>query len=116
MCWCFGSTRSVRFAAQSNKVGRMKHEFGIADDTVVVTSTYVTADALPILEVSHEDDEGGSLWQFHCGNGDFDMERMQLVRLDTILRIDPSVVGAAHLVKGEVARRVSKGADWHVAE
>ncbi|QOV91877.1 hypothetical protein [Humisphaera borealis] len=95
----------------------MNRNFGIPDDTIVVTSTYVTTDGLPVLEVSHEDDEeGGSLWQFHCGNGDYDMAKMQLVRLDTILRIDPSVAGAAQLPLGKVARRTSKEADWELTE
>ena len=53
----------------------------MGDETMVVTSSYVTQYGMPVLEVSHEDDEeGGSLWQFHAGNGDYDMSKMQLVR------------------------------------
>ena len=87
--------------------------FGITEDTVVVTSDYVTKDHLPILEVSHEDDEeGGSLWQFHCGNDDYSMEKMQLVRIDTITSIDPSVVDVADLPLGQTVRRDAVGSPW----
>ena len=79
----------------------------------VVTSNYVTDDQLPILYVSHERDEGGdSLWQFHCGNGDYHVTRMRLVRLDTVLAIDPSIAELADLPLGWTARRVSVDGAW----
>jgi hypothetical protein len=84
----------------------MTEQSSISDDTMVVTSTYITLDRLPILEVSHEDDEeGGSLWQFHCGNGDFSMESMQLVRFDTLLNIDPNLSWITNLKVGTTAKR-----------
>jgi hypothetical protein len=87
--------------------------FNISLDASVVTSTYVTKDLMPILYVSHEDDdEGGSLWQFHCGNDDYDMAKMQLVRLDTILSIDKTLIDVATLPKGYSAKRDSKDAKW----
>lgn len=89
------------------------NRFDISGDTMVVTSTYVTHEKLPILEVSHEDDqEGGSLWQFHSGNGDYSMEKMQLVRLDTILDIDPSIVDISRLDMGQTTRRRALGEPW----
>jgi hypothetical protein len=88
-------------------------EFNISNDTMVVTSSYITEDGHAILEISHEDDEeGGSLWQFHSGNGDFSMEKMQLVRLDTIIGIDDTVLGVAGLKMGSVAKRISRGSPW----
>jgi len=90
--------------------------FNIPADTMVVTSKYVTENRLPILEVSHEDDEeGATIWQFHCGNGDFSMQQMQLVRLDTILAIDPSVLDLANLGLGFLAKRSEKGAPWELS-
>ncbi|WP_435011348.1 hypothetical protein P12x_002655 [Tundrisphaera lichenicola] len=78
-----------------------------------MTSYYVAERQLPIVEVSHEDDEeGGSLWQFHCGNGDYSMERMRLVRLDTILAIDPSVLEISDLSMGARAKRAGKSSPW----
>lgn len=88
-------------------------DFSITHDTMVVTSTYVTEDGMPILDVSHEDDEeGGSLWQFHCGNGDYNMNKMQLVRLDTIVALDPTIDQLASLEKGKTARRETKNSPW----
>ena len=95
----------------------MMISFNIADDTMVVTSSYVTQGGYPILEVSHEDDEeGGSLWQFHCGNGDYSMDKMELVRLDTILGMDPTVIEIAHLPLGQCARRPAPNANWSIGE
>ena len=89
--------------------------FDISADTMVVTSCYVIEDRCPILFVSHEqDEEGGSLWQFHCGNGDYSMERMMLVRLDTIEKIDPTISTIASLVVGHEATRNAIGSDWIV--
>ena len=95
---------------------KSNHQFNISSETMVVTSTYVTSKELPILEVSHEDDEeGGSLWQFHCGNGDYSMDKMQLVRLDTILAIDLSVKKIASLQMGQIARRAKLGDTWDIS-
>jgi hypothetical protein len=87
--------------------------FGISPETMVVTSTYVTRDRMPILYVTHEsDEEGGSLWQFHCGNGDYDTAKMQLVRLDTILSIDPTIESVSDLPVGCSAQRPSRDDKW----
>lgn len=92
---------------------QMSKPFNISEDTMVVTSKDVTLDGLPILEVSHEDDEeGGSLWQFHSASGDYSMDRMQLVRLDTILSIDPSLREFPSLSMGCTARRRAIGEPW----
>lgn len=89
--------------------------FAIANDTMVVTSSYVTEQRMPIVQVSHEDDEeGGSLWQFHCGNGDYHMERMQLVRFDTLSAIDPSVMEVGDLQMGCTASRRGIGQPWKI--
>jgi len=80
---------------------------------MVVTSTYVTRDQLPILEITHQyDEEDGQLWQFHCGNGDYSMEKIQLVRLSTILKIDPEVEAVLDLPVGHVATRASAAEAW----
>jgi hypothetical protein len=95
------------------EIKQMKTSFNISDDTMVVTSKYVTGAKLPVLEVSHEDDEeSGSLWQFHCGNGDYAAEKMQLVRLDTILKIDPLLINIASLKMGQTARRSNLDSPW----
>lgn len=66
--------------------------YPIPPETTVVTSSYVTAQGLPILVIYHDfDEEDGENWQFHCGNGDFAMETLQLVRFSTVLSIDPTI-------------------------
>ena len=91
----------------------MIEKFDISNEMTVVTSSYVTKERLPILEVWHEDDEeGGSLWQFHCGNDDYSMEEMELVRLDTILKIDETIQSILTLAKNKSARRKAIGMDW----
>ncbi len=90
--------------------------FALPIETMVITSKYVTQDNLPILEVSHEHDpENGDDWQFHCGNGDYSMSAMQLVRLSTILTIDPDVLAVSDLPVGYVATRAQVGHPWTYA-
>jgi hypothetical protein len=78
---------------------------------MVVTSSYVTDDKMPIVIVTHEIDEEDQshLWQFHCGNGDYAMSKMQLVRFDTIVSIEPTVKDLVDLPPGMMATRNSSG-------
>src|SRR4051812_3845332 len=89
--------------------------FNISKDTMVVTSKYVTEEGFPILCVSHQQDpEEGDIWQFHSGNGDYDMAKMQLVRLGTILALDPTLLDLGSLPPGFEARRESQSANWEI--
>jgi len=91
----------------------MAKEFDFANEAAVFTSTYVTRDGMAILYVVHGfDEEDGEDWEFHCGNGDYSTGKLQLVRLDTILRLDPSIVEVADLPIGFTARRAAVGAPW----
>ena len=83
---------------------------------MVVTTSYITENNLPILEVSVDDDEeGGELWQFHAGNDDYSMERLQLVKFETILRIDSSVKQIINMKIGSTAVRESQSDQWVVS-
>lgn len=85
-------------------------------DTMVIPSDYVTKAGMPVLYVCREEDEDGKdTWQFHCGNGDYSMERMQLVRLDTVLRLDHNLSALASLLTGQCATRESAHAHWKLA-
>jgi hypothetical protein len=107
----------LEFTVTGEEQGALIKMLYISNDTIVVTSSCVTEDRLPILEVSHEDDEdGGSLWQFHCGNGDYSMGKMQLVRFDTILAIDPSVLEISDIKMGTTAKRAAKDSPWVIDE
>ena len=87
-------------------------KFDLPDEAMVITSTYVTRDGLPVLQVNHEVDESEEDWQFHCGNGDYSMDKMQLVRLSTILKIDHSLTEVADLPAGYIARRAAFDQPW----
>lgn len=83
---------------------------------MVVTSTYVMQEGMPILYVSNDDDgEGGLVWQFHCDNGDYRMEKMLLVRLETVLNIDPGLFKIC-LDVGEEARREDVDSEWIISK
>ena len=87
--------------------------FDVSPETAVVTSTYVTKESMPVRYVSHEVDENGEIiWQFHCGNGDYDMAVMQLVGLGEIVAIDGSLKQVAGLPLGHSARRAAIGDKW----
>jgi len=94
----------------------MKREswaFDVPPNEAVVTTSYVTRDRMPILYVSHEvDEEGGVLWQFHCGNGDYEPTVLQLVGLNEILQLDPGITALATLPLGHKATRVSQAGTW----
>ena len=77
-----------------------------------MTSTYVMNDKLPILYISNDDDEeGGSSLQFHCGNGDYSMDKMLLVKLGNILKLDPKL-SKISLKIGQEAKRESINSSW----
>jgi len=91
--------------------------FDIGPDTAVVTTTYITRAGAPVLEVTHEhDDEEGAIWQFHCRNGDYEESVIQLVRLDEILEIDPTLYEVAKLPLGFSANRDVRSGTWKIAK
>jgi hypothetical protein len=81
-----------------------------------VTSIYVVVDRCPVLYVSNDDDEeGGSTWQFHCGNGDFSMDKILLVKLDIILNLDKELADLElELEVGEEAVRSTVDSEWMI--
>jgi hypothetical protein len=88
-------------------------DFDILPDVVVVTSTFIIHEKMPILEVYHEySNTEGVIWQFHCGNGVYDQDKMLLVRLDTIIKADGSISNVANLPIGYRALRSSLTSEW----
>ncbi len=90
--------------------------FDVSAEEPVVTTTYVTCDSMPVLYVSHEWDPADKavVWQFQSGNGDHSSQRLQLVRLDTIMALDPGLVELANMPLGYAARRVHGNAPWQI--
>ena len=90
-------------------------KFEISLNEPVITSSYILDEKLPILYVSHDFDEesaGGGYWQFHCGNGDYSPEKLKLVKLSVIIRIDSSINEIADLPLGFGAWRSALGQPW----
>jgi len=90
-------------------------EFEISDDEPVITTSYIVDESLPVLYVSHDLDEetsSGGSWQFHSGNGDYSSEKLRLVKLGTIIKMDPSIKAVADLPVGYAARRTGPGHPW----
>ena len=70
---------------------------------------------MPILFVSRDQGRGeDDVWQFHCGNGDFDEQKLLLVRLDEVLVLDPTIAAVAALAVGQAARRAAVGEPWTI--
>jgi hypothetical protein len=75
----------------------------------VFTTTAVVRGGMPILRVTHDDDDGA--WQFHTGNN-VDAGDAMIVALREIVKLDPSVRLVADLPYGWVATRVSVTSGW----
>jgi hypothetical protein len=86
-----------------------------ADDksTVAVTSQAIVRREATILYVSHERDEDGDIvWQFHQDPNNFDFGTAKLVRLDTMLSVDPSLSILGDLPIGWQATRENLQQNW----
>jgi len=107
-----------RALSDTGGIDQLSSSFDISENSMVITSSYVTSREMPILLVTHEydDEDDEYIWQFHCGNGDYTIERMQLVRLSTILNIDPSILTVANLAVGYQAKRTSPDDDWTLSQ
>jgi hypothetical protein len=89
--------------------------FDVPPGAAVVTSSYVLRRDMPILDVTHGTDAADEVtWQFHCGNGDYSMSVLRLVRLDEILAIDGTVASIANLPIGHCATREAVGGPWTI--
>ena len=75
----------------------------------VVTVKAIIYGELPILYVSHEEDDYG--WQFLHDNP-VSMGDVSVVALREILELDPSILKLADLPAGRVATRRSVRSEW----
>lgn len=75
----------------------------------VVTVNAIISGELPILFVSHDEDDHG--WQFLSGDLVI-KEDASVVALREIVELDPSILELADLPAGWVAIRRSANADW----
>lgn len=88
------------------------NKFDIDLDSVVLTSTYILVDKQPILHVIYEDDGSGISWQFHCGNGDYSMDKLRLVSFRDILALNATIEKLYDLPVNHEATRKSVQDKW----
>jgi hypothetical protein len=78
-------------------------------DVVAVTCTHITRDGLPVLLVTHYDDDDS--WGFQSGQP-VTIAEAQLVAMKTVFGLDPTIVEVADLEPGWSAVRESVGSQW----
>lgn len=77
----------------------------------VFTTADVLDRSLPIVHVTHDEDDGA--WQFHSANGaPDDVTEARVVALEEIVRMDPTIAELADLPCGWRAFRSAPGAPW----
>lgn len=89
-------------------------QFKDPPDVMVFTTNDILERGMCIEYVTHDEDDGA--WQFHSMKGPSgDEAEARLVRLDTILSIDPSVAQIANLPEGWHAWRKGRDGIWKTA-
>ncbi len=83
--------------------------FADPKNVAVITLKSITMGGSPILHVTHDADDG--MWQFLDGST-VSEANASVVSLETIARIDPSVMELADLPLGWYADRSAVGEPW----
>jgi hypothetical protein len=83
--------------------------FADAPNTASFTSTHIFKQGMPILQVSHDENDGA--WQFHSGQS-VTTKDLMIVGLDEIVRLDASIAALADLPLGWQATRSSPSSEW----
>lgn len=87
----------------------MRFPFDDAPDTAVITCCHIMDQNMPILHVSHDNEDG--MWQFLCGRS-HDTNEGRIVSLHKIYVHDPSVARLADIPCGYFADRQDITAAW----
>ncbi len=92
------------------------HDFGATPwpfaepvDVAAFTTRFVLDRTLPILLVTHDDDDGA--WQILCGTTD-DPEDGRIACLGCLLQLDPTIASIADLPAGWSASRKTSDSPW----
>lgn len=80
-------------------------------NTAVFTTVQVMNREMPILYVSHDEDDGA--WQFHDGN-DVNINNAKVVTLGEIISIDISINQLSELPLGWIATRDTINDLWKI--
>lgn len=84
-------------------------------NVAVFTTADVIDRGLPIVHVTHDEDDGG--WQFHSAKGvpepeDQALAEARIIALEEIVKQDPTVAELADLPLGWRALRKRPGSEW----
>jgi len=90
--------------------GKTLHAFPGPENQVSYTCAHVLEGGLPILRVSHDEDDGA--WQFLCGGLHPDAAEGRIVCLGCMVERDSSLQEVADLPLGWGADRGSVDARW----
>lgn len=84
--------------------------FDQAENVAAITTVQVLERRLPILRVTHSDDDRS--WAFVCGTTN-DVKDGRVIGMREVLELDPTLRTIADLPPGWSAWRESVGAAWH---
>ena len=90
-------------------MGKSKWSFSELPSVMVITTKNIVKGKLPILSVFHDDDDG--MWQFLDGI-EINEDRVMIISMEEIVRIDDTVQQLADLPLGWVAWRDSVESPW----
>jgi hypothetical protein len=90
-----------------------KWEFSDAKNTAVFTTRQVINEGMPILYVSHDEDDGS--WQFHHGSN-VNIEDAMIVSLQMMVSLDDTLNHLFDLPLGWIAVRKSTNDTWDKRE
>lgn len=89
----------------------MKYPFADSPNTACITCCHVLDEGLPILYVSHDEDDG--MWQFLCGQS-HEINEAKIISLMSILEIDPTVSLLKDMPRGYYAVRENVLEYWEI--
>lgn len=87
----------------------MEFPFNELPNTATITCCHIIDGSLPILYVSHDEDDG--MWQFLCGES-HDESEARVVSLYSIFVLDNSIAQLANMPCGYIAERKNIESDW----
>lgn len=87
-----------------------KWKFSDAKNTAVITTRQIVNEGIPILYVSHDEDDG--YWQFHYGDN-VNIEDAMIVSLQELVNLDDTLNQLFDLPLGWIAIRKSTKDTWN---
>lgn len=87
----------------------MEFPFHDAPNTATIICCHIMEDGVPILYVSHDEDDG--MWQFLCGKA-HKISEAKLVSLKWVFDLDNSISALKDMPCGYYAERKTQNDNW----